>query len=154
MKKLIALLLTASFLHSCYTTKEVISNNYEMDNGVNFKILKYAEPTTKGSFVRSEDAKYVDLTITMTNKSPKGRKVDFVDFYIGNDRGNMKAPLWKVNREIELAGSENKSVEFEAFETKKLWLSFLAPKDEQIKFLYFNGQKVELTFGKTSQEMF
>lgn len=154
MKKIITLIFAITFLSSCYLTKEVISDDYEIDNELNFKILKYAEPTTNGSFIRSADAKYVDLTIIITNKSSKSREVSFVDYYIANERGDMRSPLWKVNRDIELAGTERKSVKFAAFETKQLWLSFLAPKNEQIKFLYFNGQKIELIFGKIKQEMF
>lgn len=90
----------------------------------------------------------------MTNKGATSKEVSFIDFYIVNESGNMRSPLWKVNREIEFAGAERKKVRFEAFETKKLWLSFLAPKNEQIKFLYFNGKKVALTFRETKQEMF
>ena len=99
-------------------------------------------------------AKYVDLTITMTNKSSKAKEVDFTNFSIANDRNDMTSPLWKVNRSIESAGAENTSVKFESFETKKLWLSFLAPKNDQIKYLIYNGRKVELKFGKTKQAMF
>ena len=154
MKKIITLIFAVTLLNSCYLTKEIISNDYEVDNELNIKILKYAEPTTKGSFIRSDDAKYVDLTIMMTNKSSKLKEVNFTDYHIGNEREDLRSPLWKVNREIEFAGTESKSVKFEAFETKKLWLSFLAPKNDQIKFLYFNGKKIELTFGKTKQEMF
>ena len=154
MRKTITLIFTTLFLTSCYPTKEVISENYEVDNELNFKILKYSEPTTNASFIRSDDAKYVDLTITMTNKSAKPREVNFKNFFIANDRNDMSSPLWKVNRDIETAGTENTSVKFEAFETKKLWLSFLAPKNDQIKFLIFNGEKIELKFGKTKQAMF
>jgi hypothetical protein len=154
MKKIITLILTVTLLSSCFPTKEVISDNYEIDNELHFKILKYSEPTTKANFIRSEEAKYVDLAITMTNKSATSKEVSFIDFYIVNESGNMRSPLWKVNREIEFTGAERKKVRFEAFETKKLWLSFLAPKNEQIKFLYFNGKKVALTFRETKQEMF
>lgn len=154
MKKIITLIFAVTFLNSCYITKEVISNDYEVDSELNFKILKYAEPTNKGSFIRSDDAKYVDLTIMMTNKSSTAKEVNFTDYYISNEREDLRSPLWKVNREMEFAGTERKSVIFMAFETKKLWLSFLTPKNEQIKFLFFNGKKIELTFGKTKQEMF
>lgn len=154
MKKTVASIFTILFLTSCYPTKEVISENYEIDNDLNFKILKYSEPTINGSFIRSDDAKYVNLTITMMNKSSKPREVNFKDFFIVNDQNNMKSPLWKVNREIEIAGTEKTSVKFETLETKKLWLSFLAPKNDQIKFLIFNGKKIELKFGRTKQVMF
>ncbi|WP_405293063.1 hypothetical protein [Algibacter sp. Ld11] len=154
MKKPITFIFTILFLTSCYPIKEVISENYEVDNELNFKILKYSEPTTNASFIRSEDAKYVNLTITMTNKSSKPREVNFGDFFIANDQNDMKSPLWKVNRGVEMAGTENTTVKFEALETKKLWLSFLAPKNAQIKFLIFNGKQIELKFGKTKQAMF
>ena len=154
MKKNIILILSVIFITSCYPTKEVISDNYKVDDELNFVILKYSEPTNKGSFIRSNDAKYVDLTISMTNKSPKSREVDFTNFFIVNERNDMKSPLWKVNRIMETAGTENTSVKFESMETKKLWLCFLAPKNEQIKYLIFNEQKIELKFGKTKQAMF
>ena len=154
MKKNIILILSVIFLTSCYPTKEVISDTYKVDNELNFVILKYSEPTNNGSFIRSNEAKYVDLTISMTNKSSKSREVDFTNFFIVNERNDLKSPLWKVNRSVETAGTENTSIKFEPMETKKLWLSFLAPKNEQIKYLIFNDNKIELKFGKTKQAMF
>lgn len=153
MKKIIILITTSILFTSCYPTKKVFSDTYKVENELNFKILKYSEPTTNGSFIRDNKAKYVDLTISMTNQSAKAREVDFTNFLIANDRNDMTSPLWKVNRSIEPAGTVNTSVKFKPFETKKLWLHFLAPKNDQIKYLIYNGKKVELKFGKTKQTM-
>jgi hypothetical protein len=154
MKKIIILILITCLFTSCYPTKEIFSNTYKVDNELHFKILKYSEPTTNASFIRSNEAKYVDLKISMTNQSSKSREVDFTNFLISNDRNDMKSPLWKVNRIIETAGTENTSVKFEPSETIKLWLHFVAPKNDQIKYLIYNGNKIELKFGKTKQTMF
>lgn len=154
MKKILILISTIFLLTSCYPVKEIISKNYIINDELNFKILKYSEPTINGSFIRSNDDKYVTLKIVMTNKSSKPKDVSFDKYYIVNDKNNLKSPLWRVNRGIELSGTVNKSVKFEGLETKNLWLHFLAPKNEQIKFLIYNGKKIELKFGKTKQSMF
>ena len=154
MRKIIILFLITFLFTSCYPSKEVFSDTYKVQNELNFKILKYSEPTTNASFIRSNEAKYVDLKIIMTNKSTKAKEVDFTNFSIVNDRNDMKSSLWKVNRGIELAGTVNTSVKFEPLETKKLRLSFLAPKNDKIKYLIYNGTKIELKFGKTKQTMF
>ena len=82
MRKIIILFLTTFLFTSCYPTKEVFSDTYKVENELNFKILKYSEPTTNASFIRSNEAKYVDLTITMTNKSSKAKEVDFLIFQL------------------------------------------------------------------------
>ena len=153
MKKNITLLLTI-ILTSCYPSKQVISENYQINSELNFKVLKYSEPTVKPNYIRSEKNKYVDITITMTNKSSKSKDVDFTEFYISSELNKPKSRLWRVSQNFERIGIENTSVKFNAFESKKLWLTFLTPKNEQIKFLFFNGKKIELNFGKTKQNIF
>lgn len=93
---------------------------YKAENELIFKIFKYSEPTNNTRFIRSNEAKSVELTVNMTNKSFKAREVDFTNFSIENDRNDMTSPLWNTNRSIEPAGTENKSVKFEPFKTKKI----------------------------------
>lgn len=154
MKRILLLIFTIFLLTSCYPVKEIISDNYIINNELNFKILRYSEPTNNGYYVRSNDDKYVTIKIVMTNKSSTPKEVSFNNYYIVNDKNNIKSPLWRVNRAIEPAGTENKSVKFKGLETKNLWLHFLAPKNEQIKFLIYNDKIIELKFGKTKQSIF
>ncbi|WP_346880834.1 hypothetical protein [uncultured Algibacter sp.] len=154
MRKILIVILIGIFLCSCIPIKEVISETYQIDNALSFKILKYSEPPYNASFTRSNDAKYVTIKIIMTNNDSKNKEVSFEEFYISNNRDDIKNPLWKVNRGVELAGTVNKSVTFESSKPKKLFLFFLAPKDDEIKYLYFNGKRIELNFGKTRQSMF
>ncbi|CAL2078619.1 hypothetical protein [Tenacibaculum sp. 190524A05c] len=153
MKKKL-LILTLLIISSCYPVKEIISENYKIDNDLEFTILKYSEPTNNPGYIRSNDDKFITLKIKMTNKSLNSRVVKFDKYYLVNDKKNFRAPLWKVNRFVEKLYTENKSVKFNGLETKNLYLKFLVPKKEQINYLIFDDQLIELKFGKIKKTMF
>jgi len=151
MKKIF--IITILLFTSCFPSKEVISGSYDINSELNFKILRYSEPTTIPGFIRDNKAKYVELTIIISNKSNKPNKVNFENFYIESDNG-IKSQLWRVYKTSLIMNTIiKKEVDFKSLETKKLWLFFLTGKNETIKSLIFNQQKVELKYGKTKQVM-
>lgn len=152
MKKTYVIILSI-FLSSCYSVREIISDTYKFDNDLEFKIINYSEPPNSGNFIRSNNDKYVEIKILMTNKGKEIKTPDFKDFYIISKQNNVKIPLWRIGAGIQPLGRENTTTKIEPFGTKKIWLKFVANKTHEIKFLYFNNKIIELNFGKTKQSL-
>ncbi|WP_299673463.1 hypothetical protein [uncultured Tenacibaculum sp.] len=154
MKKTIIFTFLITVLYACYPVKQIVSKNYKLNDDLSFTLIKYSEPPTQPYFIRSENEKYVTIKIEMKNLTSYDREVNFWNFEIGSDEGIFdRYPLWKIVSGIQLAGTVTKSTKFLPNESKKIWLNFIVPKEKNIKYIIFNGNKEEISFGKTKQSI-
>jgi hypothetical protein len=139
---------------SCISVKEALNpESIQINNGVFLKILKYYEPVNKSPYLIDADQKFVDIMIEIENSNTTPIKLEFTNFNIANYTENKKYELLSVNRTLELVGTENKSVQFNALEKKKLTICYIIPKSVEINSLFIGDKKIKLQFDKVTNQL-
>ncbi|WP_348812589.1 DUF4352 domain-containing protein [Flavobacterium maritimum] len=150
MKKIIIIAFLAFSLNSCITTYEVIPQNYDYSENINFVIDKVEEgksiATGNGSWNASRGSKFVFIYVTLKNSVDQKQKLDFDNFYLLNpkDRTKHKVEWAMLTGLINLWGKVDSSIQ--KGDTKKRKLVFLFPKEEKANFLMVNEKVIEIDY--------
>lgn len=151
MRKLILILTLA--LSSCYSSQEIISKTYKLNEEITFELKKYEEYTNASGYIRSEDAIYVQIKLILNNKSAKKQTVDFKNYYLINER-NEKIPLWKAQYKIEPMQTEKTIAVVEPNSKESVYIKFVAPKNTKNTHLVTETETIKLEFGETESKVF
>ena len=140
-------------LSSCYSSQEIISKTYKLNEDITFELKKYEEYTNDSGYIRSEDAIYVQIKLILNNKSAKKQTVDFKNYFLINER-NEKIPLWKAQYKIEPMQTEKTIAVVEPYSKESVYIKFVAPKNSKNTHLVTEAETIKLEFGETKSKVF
>ncbi len=136
----------------CLPVKMLNGDNYPIEDGLTLNLIKYYEPPNT-SFVEKPGEKFIIIVISIENKTNDEREVDFSNFSVSSDK-SIFFPLFRVIKPLGEPYSLYKRIKFKPLETKKLFLEFSIPSEEEnIRFLRHNKSIINLEYGETKNEL-
>jgi hypothetical protein len=140
--RLIFLFASTLFFTGCYSTFEVVSQNYNYDNDITFTVDKVQEgnniSTGNGYYYAKNGSKFVFLYISLKNNSDTKKKLDFDNFYLLEPKSHTKYKVELAMLETVVNMFGNVNSEIQKNDTKKRKLVFTFPKGEKAEMLSVN----------------
>lgn len=141
-KTLVFLFAVSVLFTGCYSTLEVVSQNYKYDNDITFTIDKVQEGTNistgNGYYYARKDSKFVFLYISLKNNSDEKKELDFGNFYLLEPKSHTKykVEFAMLESAVNMFGHVNS--EIKRNDTKKRKLVFTFPQNEKAEMLSVN----------------